>query len=65
MGIASGAKNSSIFSSIFFEYSRVNYRVKTTEKMNENTVEKLHEYGAFLILLDVPRGTEFSIDWNS
>ena len=33
--------------------------------MDRNTVEKLHEYGAFLVLLDVPRGTEFSIDWNS
>jgi len=33
--------------------------------MNQNTVEKLHEYGAFLVLLDVPKGTEFSIDWNS
>lgn len=33
--------------------------------MDQNTVEKLHEYGAFLVLLDVPRATEFSIDWNS
>ena len=33
--------------------------------MDQNTVEKLHEYGSFMVLLDVPRGTEFSIDWNS
>lgn len=33
--------------------------------MDQSLARKLFEEGAFLILLDVPEGTEFGMDWNS
>nr|CAB3219600.1 protein AAR2 homolog [Phallusia mammillata] len=33
--------------------------------MNQDTARTLFEHGAFLILQDVPEGTDFGIDWNS
>mgnify|MGYP003729659891 CR=1 FL=1 len=33
--------------------------------MNDEISRKLFETGAFCILLDVPVGTEFGVDWNS
>ena len=33
--------------------------------MNDEISKRLFENGAFCILLDVPVGTEFGIDWNT
>ena len=37
----------------------------STTKMDQDLAKQLFEKGAIFILLDVPPGTEFGIDYNS